>query len=109
GIEADVVEIEARVVGVGITLTGSTLRALDRVGLAAGCAERGFGFNFLWVSEGEGNRQATNPLPPSLPGLPAALGVQRPVFADFMTKAAEATGASIRSGLHGTDVRDSTR
>ena len=31
GIDAEVVEIEARVVGVGITLTGSTLRALDRV------------------------------------------------------------------------------
>src|SRR4029079_10013027 len=77
GIEADVVEIEARVVGVGITLTGSTLRALDRCALAAGCAERGFGFTFVLVSDGEGKLKATNPLPPSLPGLPAALGVQR--------------------------------
>ena len=88
GIAAYVVEIEARVVGVGITLTGSTLRALDRVGLAAGCAERGFGFNFFLVSDGEGKLQSKNPLPPSVPGLPSALGVQRPVFADFMTKAA---------------------
>ena len=32
GINADVVEIEARVVGVGITLTGTTLRALDMLG-----------------------------------------------------------------------------
>ena len=97
GIAAEVVEIEARVVGVGITLTGSTLRALDRVGLAAGCAERGFGFDFFLVSDGEGKLQATNPLPPSVPGLPAAVGLQRPVFADFMTKSAEAKGASIRS------------
>ena len=36
GIAVDVVEIEARVIGVGITLTGSTLRALDVIGLAAG-------------------------------------------------------------------------
>ena len=106
GIAAEVVEIEARVVGVGITLTGSTLRALDRVGLAAGCAERGFGFDFFLVSDGEGKLQATNPLPPSVPGLPAAVGLQRPVFADFMTKTAEAKGASIRSGLTVADLRE---
>ena len=99
GIAADVVEIEARVIGVGITLTGSTLRALDVVGLAAGCVERGFGFNFFKVSDGEGKLQATNPLPPSVPGFPAAVGMQRPVFADFMTDTATAKGASIRQGL----------
>ena len=49
-----------------------------RVGLAAGCAERGFGFNFFLVSDGEGKLQSKNPLPPSVPGLPSALGVQRP-------------------------------
>ncbi len=99
GIAADVVELEARVLGVGITLTGSTLRALDRVGLAAGCAERGFGFNFFLVSDGAGNPQSKNPLPPSVSGLPAAVGVQRPVFAEFMTSVATAKGAAIRSGL----------
>jgi 2-polyprenyl-6-methoxyphenol hydroxylase-like FAD-dependent oxidoreductase len=94
------------VVGVGITLTGSTLRALDRLGLAAGCAERGFGFDFFLVSDGAGNLQATNPLPPSVPGLPAAVGVQRPVFADFMTKTAQAEGAIVRSGLTIAELRD---
>ena len=34
GIAVDVVELETRVLGVGITLTGTTLRALDVVGLA---------------------------------------------------------------------------
>ena len=86
GIAADVVEIEARVVGVGITLTGSTLRALDMLGLAAGCVERGFGFDYFKVGDGAGNIQATNPLPPSRPGFPAAIGMQRPVFADFMAQ-----------------------
>ena len=33
GIAVDVVELETRVLGVGITLTGTTLRALDVVGL----------------------------------------------------------------------------
>lgn len=99
GIAADVVEIEARVVGVGITLTGATLRALDRIGLAASCVERGFGFDFFKISDHTGKLQATNPLPPSVPGLPAAVGMQRPTFANFMTKTAETNGACIRSGL----------
>jgi 2-polyprenyl-6-methoxyphenol hydroxylase-like FAD-dependent oxidoreductase len=99
GIDADVVEIEARVVGVGITLTGTTLRALDMLGLAAGCVERGFGFDYFKVGDGAGNIQATNPLPPSRPGFPAAIGMQRPVFADFMAKTATGNGASIREGL----------
>jgi 2-polyprenyl-6-methoxyphenol hydroxylase-like FAD-dependent oxidoreductase len=99
GINADVVEIEARVVGVGITLTGTTLRALDMLGLAAGCVERGFGFDYFKVGDDAGNIQATNPLPPSRPGFPAAIGMQRPVFADFMAKTATDNGASIREGL----------
>jgi 2-polyprenyl-6-methoxyphenol hydroxylase-like FAD-dependent oxidoreductase len=106
GIAADVVELEARVVGVGITLTGSTLRALDRVGLAAGCVERGFGFNFFKVSDDTGKLQATNPLPPSVSGFPAAVGMQRPVFADFMTRTAQAKGASIRSGLTVDEIQE---
>src|SRR6202021_1627063 len=81
-----------------------TLRPPARGGRAAGCAERGFGFDFFLVSDGEGKLQATNPLPPSVPGLPAAVGLQRPVFADFMTKTAEANGASIRSGLTVADL-----
>jgi 2-polyprenyl-6-methoxyphenol hydroxylase-like FAD-dependent oxidoreductase len=99
GIAADVVEIGARVVGVGITLTGTTLRALDMLGLAAGCVERGFGFDYFIVGDGAGNIQAKNPLPPSRPGFPAAIGMQRKVFADFMAKTATAKGASIREGL----------
>ncbi len=99
GITVDVVELETRVLGLGITLTGTTLRALDMVGLAAESVEKGFGFDFFLVSDGAGNLQAKNPLPPAGAGLPAAVGIKRPLFADIMTKAAEAKGASIRYGL----------
>src|SRR5271167_1969992 len=100
GIAVDVVELETRVLGLGITLTGTTLRALHMVGLAAGCVERGFGFDFFLVSDASGKLQAKNPLPPAAgPGFPAAVGIQRPLFADFMTEAAAAKGASIRHGL----------
>ena len=58
------------------------------------------------MSDGAGKLQATNPLPPSVSGLPAAVGLQRPVFADFMTKSAEAKGATIRSGLTVADLRE---
>src|SRR6202040_2940135 len=71
GIAVDLVELETRVLGVGITLTGTTLRALDVVGLADGAAKQGFGFDFFLVSDGAGKLQAKNPLPPARPGLPA--------------------------------------
>ena len=58
GITVDVVELETRVLGLGITLTGTTLRALDMVGLAAESVEQGFGFDFFLVSDGAGNLQA---------------------------------------------------
>src|SRR5271155_2719072 len=99
GIAVDVVELETRVLGLGITLTGTTLRALDMVGLADGAARQGFGFDFFLVSNGAGKLQAKNPLPPARPGLPAAVGIKRPLFAKLMTEAAEAKGASIRYGL----------
>jgi len=99
GIAVDVVELETRVLGVGITLTGTTLRALDVVGLADGAARQGFCFDFFLVSDGAGNLQAKNPLPPARPGLPAAVGIKRPLFANLMTEAAETKGASIRYGL----------
>jgi 2-polyprenyl-6-methoxyphenol hydroxylase-like FAD-dependent oxidoreductase len=99
GIAADIVELEARVLGVGITLTGTALRALSMLGLAAGCVERGFGFDFFEVSDGAGNPQAKNPLAKGGPGLPAAVGMPRPALADFLTEVAQAKGASIRHGL----------
>jgi 2-polyprenyl-6-methoxyphenol hydroxylase-like FAD-dependent oxidoreductase len=99
GIFADVVELHARVVGVGITLTGTALRALNMAGLAAGCAERGFGFDFFEISDGAGTPQAKNPLAATGPGFPAAVGMPRPVLADFLTRTAKDKGASIRYGL----------
>ena len=66
---------------------------LDRVGLAAGCAERGFGFDFFLVSDGAGKLQAKNPLPPAVPGFPGRGRTKRPLFANFMTEAAESQGA----------------
>src|SRR5277367_549243 len=76
GVAADIVELETRVLGLGITLTGTTLRALHMVGLAAGCVERGFGFNFFEISDGAGKPQAKNPLPAAAgPSFPAAVGI----------------------------------
>jgi 2-polyprenyl-6-methoxyphenol hydroxylase-like FAD-dependent oxidoreductase len=99
GIAVDVVELEARVLGVGITLTGTTLRVLDMVGLATAAAQQGFGFDFFLISDGAGKLQAKNPLPPARAGLPAAVGIKRPLFASIMSEAAKAKGASIRYGL----------
>ena len=42
GLEIDVAELEPRVIGMGIFLTGSTLRALDSIGVAHECAKYGW-------------------------------------------------------------------
>jgi len=99
GILTEVVELEARVLGVGITLTGTALRALDMAKLATGCVERGFGFDFFEISDGAGKPIAKNPLAATGAGFPAAVGMPRPVLADFLTAAANDLGASIRHGL----------
>ena len=69
------------------------------LGLAAGCVEREFGFNFFQVSDGAGNPQAKVPLATGGPGLPAAVGMPRPALADLLTDVAKAKGAFIRHGL----------
>ena len=100
GIAADVVELASRVVGVGITFTGSALRALNSIKLAQSCVDNGFSINFFQVNDAAGKRQASNPLPAVAgPGFPAAVGMQRPVFADLLTRTAKARGATIRHGL----------
>jgi 2-polyprenyl-6-methoxyphenol hydroxylase-like FAD-dependent oxidoreductase len=99
GIATEVVELEARVLGVGITLTGTALRALNMVGLAAGCIERGFSFDFFEVSDDAGNPKAKNLLAKTGIGLPGAVGIQRPVLADLLTSVARHKGALIRYGL----------
>ena len=99
GISAEVIELENRVLGVGITLTGTALRALNTVGLAKGCVERGFSFDFFEVSDGTGVAQAKNPLAKPDPTLPGAVGITRPILADLLTNAATEEGATIRRGL----------
>jgi 2-polyprenyl-6-methoxyphenol hydroxylase-like FAD-dependent oxidoreductase len=99
GIAAEVIELENRVLGVGITLTGTALRALNSVGLAKGCIERGFSFDFFEVSDGAGIAQAKNPLAKPDPTLPGAVGIPRPMLADLLTDAATGEGATIRRGL----------
>lgn len=100
GVDVDMVEVGTRVAGVGITLTSSTLLALDAIGLAKGCVERGFSFNSFKVFDDAGAERAVNPLPAVAgPELPAALGITRPVLADFMAESALQAGASVRRGV----------
>jgi 2-polyprenyl-6-methoxyphenol hydroxylase-like FAD-dependent oxidoreductase len=100
GIATEVVELEAHVLGVGITLTGTALRALNMVGLAAGCIERGFSFDFFEVSDDAGNPKAKNPLAKTGIGLPGAVGIQRPVLAT-MVQESDAVEVSFTDGTSG--------
>ena len=100
GMRVDVAELESKVVGVGIFLTGSTLRALDSIGVAHRCADEGWPVPSIYLYDGAGNFVGDSPLPKvAADDLPISAGIRRPALARVLSDAAEAAGADIRLGL----------
>ena len=100
-IAVDVVEIEPRwnVLGVGISLTGPTLRALKSIGLAEACVAVAFGFDRIVFSDSAGRAfHALNM--PRLCGadIPATVAIGRPALHDVLVQAAAEGGANIKLG-----------
>ena len=83
GIEVDLVEIKDdwSVYGVGIIQPNNTLRALDRIGLARVCVERGAPFPG-WRIFDEQNRHLLDAPASSkaAPGFPEINGITRPIL-----------------------------
>ena len=109
GIDVDVVEIKNdwSVYGVGIIQPNNTLRALDRVGLAKVCAERGAAFPG-WRIFDEENRflmdaPASNK---AAPPFPAINGITRPILQQILVEAALAAGMRARLGTTVTAVQE---
>jgi 2-polyprenyl-6-methoxyphenol hydroxylase-like FAD-dependent oxidoreductase len=100
GIEINVVELERNVLGVGIFLTGSTLRSLDGIGLARQCVREGWPAASLRFFDGAGNYLGESPFPLiASPDLPRATGIPRPKLARILDTAAKEAGVSVRLGL----------
>ena len=100
-IRATVVEISPQpdVVGVGISLTGPTLRALATIGLRDSCVAAAFGFSQIAVFDGRGNAIDCVQLPRlNGPNYPAMVAIDRGSLHDILLREAGRLGSAIRFG-----------
>ncbi|HZT51281.1 MAG TPA: FAD-dependent monooxygenase [Stellaceae bacterium] len=102
GIAADVVEREPawNILGVGISLTGPTLRALQSIGLLDACVAVAFGFDRIVFADAHGVPSGALALPRLCgPDHPATVAIGRPALHEVLLRAAEAAGARVRLGV----------
>ena len=103
GIAADIAEIDKdwRVYGAGITITGPTLRALDRLGLLDAVVNAGYCYDATRICDAAGNvilasRVSGRPLGPRIPN---GGGILRPMLHRILAAATQASGANVRLGV----------
>src|SRR6478672_8111003 len=103
GIAAEIAEIDKdwRVYGAGITITGPTLRALDRLGLLDQVTGEGYCYDTTRICDVAGNvilasRVSGRPMGPRIPN---GGGILRPVLHRILAAATRAWGANVRLGV----------
>jgi 2-polyprenyl-6-methoxyphenol hydroxylase-like FAD-dependent oxidoreductase len=103
GIAVEIAEIDKdwRVTGAGITITGPTLRALDRLGLLDAVAEQGYCYDATRICDADGNvimasRVSGLPMGPQIPN---GGGILRPVLHGILAAATRASGVIVRLGV----------
>lgn len=108
GVEVDVVEAAGPdgVLGVGLNQPANALAALAEIGVREQCLAAGFPFEELlfWNPAGE----QVGALPPTV-GVyetPSNNGISRPLYNDILRTAAEAAGATIRTGATVWDIAE---
>ena len=86
--------------GVGISLTGPTLRALKSIGLIEECVGVAFGFDRIVFADAAGRRFGELNMPRlSGPDYPATVAIARSALHDVLIGTAERLGASIALGV----------
>ncbi len=109
GHRAEIVEIEPawNILGVGISLTGPTLRALRTIDLLDDCVNVSFGFSRMRVFDADENPLDTVEMP-SLngPDYPAMVAIRRRALHELLLPAAIAAGARIRLGATVSSLHD---
>lgn len=101
GFEVEVIERRAEIVddgGIGLTIVGNAMRALDTIGIADACVAAGLPMASIALMRSDGERLTDNPLP--LTGgerWPRGTGISRPAFHRILRDAAVKT-ATIRCG-----------
>jgi 2-polyprenyl-6-methoxyphenol hydroxylase-like FAD-dependent oxidoreductase len=108
GIAAEIAEIDKdwRVTGAGITVTGPTLRAFDRLGLLDAVVNEGYCYDATRICDAAGNvvlasRVSGRPMGPRIPN---GGGILRPVLHRILSEATRASGAKIRLGVGAATV-----
>jgi 2-polyprenyl-6-methoxyphenol hydroxylase-like FAD-dependent oxidoreductase len=102
GIDAEIVEIneEWSVLGSGVTMMGATLRALDALGLAEECVQRGAGGDAVAIYDALGNELEVVSVPRIAgPELPSMAGVMRTSLHEMLVIAARGEQTPVRLGI----------
>jgi 2-polyprenyl-6-methoxyphenol hydroxylase-like FAD-dependent oxidoreductase len=102
GIASEVVELHqhAPIVGVGLTLMGPTLRALDALGLLDLIVARGWGMDELLFCDVSGTVFNAVEIPRlNGPDYPGQVGILRRDLHAVLADAAQATGTPVRGGV----------
>jgi 2-polyprenyl-6-methoxyphenol hydroxylase-like FAD-dependent oxidoreductase len=100
-IDVDIVELQPQwnILGVGISLTGPTLRALKAIGVIDRCVEVAFGFDRIIFADAAGRQIGSLAMPRLCgPEYPATVAIGRPALHDVLIAAARELGASITLG-----------
>jgi 2-polyprenyl-6-methoxyphenol hydroxylase-like FAD-dependent oxidoreductase len=100
-IEVDLVELQPQwnILGVGISLTGPTLRALKAIGIIDRCVRAAFGFDRIIFADAAGRQVGTLDMPRLCgPDYPATVAIGRPALHDVLVQAAQDLGVAITPG-----------
>jgi 2-polyprenyl-6-methoxyphenol hydroxylase-like FAD-dependent oxidoreductase len=111
-IDVDVVELQPQwnILGVGISLTGPTLRALKTIGLIDQCIRVAFGFDRIVFADAAGRPVGALNMPRICgPEYPATVAIGRPVLHDVLVDAARELGAAITLGTTVSHLKQGSR
>jgi len=97
-IAVDIVELQPQwnIPGVGISLTGPTLRALKTIGVIDRCVRAAFGFDRIVFADAAGRQVGALDMPRlNGPQYPATVAIARSALHDVLIETARELGASV--------------
>jgi len=100
-IAVDIVELQPQwnIPGVGISLTGPTLRALKTIGVIDRCVRAAFGFDRIVFADAAGRQVGALDMPRlNGPQYPATVAIARSALHDVLIETARELGASVTLG-----------
>ena len=110
GKRPEVVEIQPQpdVLGVGISIQGPALRALQAIGLLDRCARDGFGYSQVVNCDRNGKVEGVVDLPRlNGPQYPSCVGMMRPTLHRILADALAEAGVTVRFGVTVRSLRQS--